>query len=680
MGKDVLQLKSIELTYFKGVKSLTVDFNEITNIYGDNETYKSTISDAFSWLFFGKNMAGKQNFGIKTLKEGQVIPRVDHSVTASILVNGEINTAKRTLREKWVKKKGSSEKSFEGNETLYWWNDVPKNQSEYKAKITQIFDENVFKLITDPLAFNSLHWEKARQILIDIEPGDGDTIIAKGNKQFTALLEKLNQKSLAEYKTQLKSSKRLIEKELKDIPPRIDEVHKNKPEEADFGIVGKAGQALEVYVYQEKLNTLNGKIEKTRDSIYDHNKALEHQLSEKTKINQAIFVAKNSNQEIYTKYKVSVTDESNSKKLRINLIESEIIQSKSILTNDERHISSLNIEVESYKVKIEEVSKELKSKQVQWNKENASALKFDNDSFTCPTCKKPLDTAEIEIEKQKMTDDFNQDKKSGLESINKQGVAIANKKESLTELYNELKVTITDLTESISEKNKQLDKLKLNLTSAKSKLKDDTSNDEQKIKDLVEKDISYQDNLTAIAKMESELLEFKSVDLSDLKKREDYYNSKIGEVKEDLMKKELIESANLRIVELENSEEKLSKELLEIESEQFICDEFTKAKINSLEGKINARFNKVKFKLYNQLVHGGEEETCVAQYKGVDFLDVNTAGKIEMGLDIINTLCNHYKSYAPIFLDNAEGITNIPTTESQQIRLIVSKNSKLTVE
>ncbi|MBF9307868.1 hypothetical protein I3V59_14270, partial [Staphylococcus epidermidis] len=52
------------------------------------------------------------------------------------------------------------------------------------------------------------------------------------------------------------------------------------------------------------------------------------------------------------------------------------------------------------------------------------------------------------------------------------------------------------------------------------------------------------------------------------------------------------------------------------------------------------------------------------------------AARINVGLDVINTLSTHYGITAPIFIDNAESVTDIIPTEAQQIQLVVSGQDK----
>ena len=71
---------------------------------------------------------------------------------------------------------------------------------------------------------------------------------------------------------------------------------------------------------------------------------------------------------------------------------------------------------------------------------------------------------------------------------------------------------------------------------------------------------------------------------------------------------------------------------------------------------------------------------CECMVNGVPYSDVNTSGKIQAGIDIINALTDHYKINAPVFIDNRESIVRLPECKSQIINLIVKEGQKLTVE
>ena len=147
-----------------------------------------------------------------------------------------------------------------------------------------------------------------------------------------------------------------------------------------------------------------------------------------------------------------------------------------------------------------------------------------------------------------------------------------------------------------------------------------------------------------------------------------------------LSKKEAIERNNARISELETMMRKQSQEYAELEGIEFTITSFSKARIEAVERKINGMFKTVKFKMFEQQINGGEVETCEAIVGGVPFSDLNDAGKINAGLDIINAICDFEGVYAPIVIDNAESVNELLPTKSQQIRLVVSKDKKLVIE
>ena len=95
------------------------------------------------------------------------------------------------------------------------------------------------------------------------------------------------------------------------------------------------------------------------------------------------------------------------------------------------------------------------------------------------------------------------------------------------------------------------------------------------------------------------------------------------------------------------------------------------------EDKINSKFKKAKFKLFKELINGGIEETCETTFGGVPFSDLNSAMRINIGLDIINTLTDHYGINAPIFIDNRETVVELEPSKSQIISLIVSGEDKV---
>ena len=76
----------------------------------------------------------------------------------------------------------------------------------------------------------------------------------------------------------------------------------------------------------------------------------------------------------------------------------------------------------------------------------------------------------------------------------------------------------------------------------------------------------------------------------------------------------------------------------------------------------------------------GIEPCCETIYDGIEFnKDLNSSSKINVGLDIIDTISKHYGFKAPIFIDNAESVNKLINIETQLITLHVSLDNKLMV-
>ncbi|NLL89347.1 MAG: hypothetical protein GX228_10610, partial [Firmicutes bacterium] len=141
------------------------------------------------------------------------------------------------------------------------------------------------------------------------------------------------------------------------------------------------------------------------------------------------------------------------------------------------------------------------------------------------------------------------------------------------------------------------------------------------------------------------------------------------------------ESGLKRIEELKAEERKLAAEYEELERQLYLTEEFIRTKVRLLEEKINSKFKLARFKLFNTLVNGGIEECCETTFQGIPYSNLNNGARLNIGLDIINTLAEHYGFEAPIFVDNAEAVTQLIPTTGQQIRLIVSaQDKKLRIE
>lgn len=665
-----IKIKSITLVNFKGIKDLSIDLGEETKIFGANASGKTTLFDAFTWLLFGKDSTDRTAFEIKTLDENnQVIPKIDHEVEAVIDVDGKETIIKRTFREKWVKRRGSLEAEFSGNETLYHWNDVPVTASEFTSKINAIIPESIFKLLTNPLGFNSLKWQDQRQLLIEISGGVTNNDIAGSNPEYQSLLEKLTDKSLDEYKKQIHASIKKSKAELKMLPTRIDEVERGKPEALDF-----VSLKTEIMGKTESLRLVE-------EQITDHQKAHESILNGRAKKKEQIQKLEFEISDIKHRIAQEVRD-----KKRASGSEAETL---------EKHLKGLVGDLELYTNSIDDLKNQVLAKnnkvrsledqasmlRAKWEAKNAEKLDISEIETACPTCKREFEEGKLDQEIAKAESNFKANKLRELERIQMDGISIKKSIEAEKEAISRLNDRIENGNNEVAKLSDEIAKLKEELEATKgSKVE---KSEEEMIAEAMLAEPKIEANKTEINRLTEEL---NSTDSSmggneDLKSKRVEIQSEIERLKSQLSAEAQIQKANERIEELQKEESALAQVIADLEKEQYIIENFTKDKIDRLEGIINARFEHVKFKMFETQVNGAEVETCKALINGVPFSDANNAAKINAGLDIISTLCKHYQVSAPIWIDNRESVTTLIDIDSQIINLIVSEpDKKLRIE
>jgi DNA repair protein SbcC/Rad50 len=640
-----LKLKSLHLIHFKGIKDLEIEFSDNTCIRGENESGKTSIMDGFLWLLFGKNSEDQKEFNIKTLKpDGQPEHKLEHEVSGILLADSIEWKLRRVYKERWVKKRGEEFPEFTGHETLFFVNDVPLQANEYKAKIDALVPEETFKLLTNPLAFNSLKWEVRRSTLFNLVTEKSNKEIATGKPEFEKLIESLTGKNLEEYKKEVANSRRLLKEQIEQIPARVDEANRNMPEEPDYEAVNK-----EIEKLSTELSGIENKLQnsaKAYEIANSDNQAKQNRIYELQRELNAIkseFLLEKENQE---------QQNANEKRK----LDYELKELQDGITSLDRTIKIK----QQTKQDIESYLNELRAKWDNTNKETEPQVSINE---VCPTCLRPFDKASQISEKETIINNWKHEKVKRLAEINETGLAQKKELENITLLITELIENKSNLEKELSEKteNSKVTPKPIQMPAVKLR----------QIEKLE----------TEINQLYKEIKQIVRPSNPELLTQKTGINQEMDILKAKLSVKETIEKTKKRIEELINSEKSLAQQIAQLEKIQFTIQNFEKAKVDAIEADINNLFEHVKFRMFNILINGGLEPCCDTLYKGVPWPDINTAGRIWAGIDIINTLSKHNNIYAPIFIDNRESITLIPETKSQVINLIKDENFKtLTIE
>ena len=643
-------IKKINLVNFKGIRNLTVDFDEqITTICGRNGSGKTSIFDAFTWLLFGKDSQDRKSFNIKTLDaQGIAIPRIPHEVSATILVDGEEINLRRRYNEKWQKKRGLATEEFTGHEEERLYNDVPMSVKEWNEKITEICSEQVFKFITNPLYFSAQKSDVQRSMLFRMAGEISDKEIAAGNAEFTALLAQLTSKTMEEYKREISAKKRRIKSEIDGIPERIDERKRDMPEVENWLAI------------DAELKAAQTELSEVEKSIADKAQAYTIASNERLNLSKQISELKEKMLNREFAIKQAVNSEYNEQ----SSTQQQLFRDESATLSELNRVKS---ELARYQFNLNSMQEKRNKLIAEWREINTRTLQFREDEFVCPTCKRPLDIDDIERKQNEMTENFNLRKSSDLAENNRKGQA--NKK-----AMEDTQILIAKCEERIAELTRKIEELKANpLYSAVLTAPDATY--------AINTDNEYSSLYVEVSELEKKLNEPISLpDTADLIAKKQGVISQIDELKKRLANKDIIERNNQRIQELEKLLRSQSEELAQLEGIEFTMANFSKARIEAMESRINGLFSVVRFKMFEKNINGGEVETCEATVNGVPYSDINNAMAINAGLDIINAICKSERVTAPIFIDNAESVNQLLHTQSQMIRLVVTDDDTLTIQ
>ncbi|MGF2617764.1 hypothetical protein FZC84_12050 [Rossellomorea vietnamensis] len=637
-----LKLNELHLRNFKGIKSFSLSAHgDSVQVFGDNATGKTTLFDAFIWLLFDKDSANKKDFSIKTINDGKVIHGLDHEVEGIFSFNNRPLTLKKVFSEKWTQKRGAARKEFTGHTTDYFIDGVPAKKKEYTDQVSEIVDEDIFKLLTSPTYFNEqLHWQKRREILLEVCGDITDSEVIAANNQLTKLERVLNGRTIEAHRKVIAAKRKEINDELERIPVRIDEVHRSKPD-----VSGLNQEEINDEIQYVK-SLIDGK-EEELIRIQNGSEVTEKQ-KQLRQLESDLMEIKNKHQEL--NYGM------------LNEKQKEVYDIQSHLNSLQQDSRSQERELASFRNRFTQKEAEIKQVRQDWYRIDTET--FENHRTDCPTCGQALPEEQIEESIKR----FNLEKSTKLEKVTAKG-------KQLKEELEVLKGEVESCEVALEMRQKEIAETAQNFATVKAELEQQKANVSR-----VENTGDYQEKVAEIKKVEdtiSRLRQSTATETEHVRTAIQNLKGQIASYEDERAQFAALEKADQRIQELEAEQQKLAEEYEQLEEELYLTEEFIRTKVHMLEEKINSKFEYARFRLFETQINDGLKETCETLYKDVPYSGgLNNAAKINVGLDIINTLSEHYGFRAPIFVDNSEAVTRMIATNSQVISLVVSEQDK----
>nr|DAL04175.1 MAG TPA: chromosome partition protein [Caudoviricetes sp.] len=639
-------LKSLQMQNFKGIENLSIDFKNETIIEGANGSGKTSIFDAYSWLLWDKDSNSRKDFDIKPFAvNGETKHGLESIVTGIFEIDGQSIKLSKTYKEIWTKKRGNTEPVFSGNTTDYFINDVPVKKSEYNQRIETFISEKEFNLLCNPLYFSEILDKKERRAVLlslinDVKKEDVIAIY-KDLKELD-----LENYTIEEIKAMAKASAKKTNQEIESLPIRIDELEKSKN---DFGFEDLEKQKAELEKQIANIDKAIAKSSESTNVIAEKNSIIQSKFEEMQKIKLKIDEINQDKQlQATIQYNQKYSDFFANK----DKIQRTITSKKTLLEELKENIKITTSNILVLKDKLQELRQ-------KWTSENQK--QFDG-SLICPTCKREFE----ESKKNEIIADFNKQKSEVLTRIEKQ----ANETKEVIEKAEK------DLIE-LQNKKEEVNNTILEIELEYKNLGD--FNEERPIITKEDYPVEYYTLKKEIEIIKQELQAISNNDNSIILEQKQQLQNGLNDVVSKLALKDNNKFIDEKIKNYLQQEKELAKIFEEQQRKLYLCDEYIRIYTSLVQNKINDLFKTVDFRLFETQVNGEIKETCEVTVSGVPYPSVNNAGKINAGLDVINSLSKHFEKRVPIFVDNAESITDILPVESQIVKLYVAKNLNLQI-
>ena len=636
-SSKTLKVTRLAARAFKGIASHDTKPTGDITVAGRNGLGKTTVQDIFFYTLTGKDSQGKADFEIKPLDaQNKAATGEEHWTCVEFTdAQGNSTSFERIYKEKWETTRGKATKEFKGHETTYYVNTVPLLKKEFDAKITGLVGDplNVF-LLSSPSAFNTaLPWEKRRAKLMELFGDVSDAEVIANNPALHDLPGILTQHTVAEYRKIAESTKKKVAEEYKEIPIKIRTITEGLPE-ATSGDVQPQIQKITAELddlRSQRATTIAGGATATK-------------TARKTELESEILAEKN-------KIRAALGNDYETAQQAVRECQSRINAKQSELDSLTHDISNIDLSIQQKKARYESLTSEFTA-------ESEKAFTWTGVDI-CSSCNQPLPADKVAAAKANAEANFNQAKSQNLERITAQRKAIL-------------------------EEHQQYKVNKATKEEAKAALESQLRGIEDEYEQLVEKadsltaptvDFEAYESITSrmyeINQLQTEIVELQTSIASELQKLDTAISNKSSRIQSLNAQAEQAkrrESELLRIEELKKREKELAGEIEKLEKALNLCELFVQEKAKHLTEKINSNFEIARFKLFNPLINGGIEECCETLVEGVPYSsNVNTGAKINVGLDIIATFQRVLGLELPIFIDNAESVSELYATDAQQI-------------
>ena len=645
----------MELRNFKGVTQAEYDFGDHTDIRGGNATGKSTIFEAYLWCLFDKNQAGSTPRVQPLGKDNEPIHQLTTSVRLHLSLDGNPLIVERTLKEDWVKPRGTTELVCKGLKSEYAVNEVPMTKTQYSAKIDEILPSERWFTLSSIGIIPAMDQKTCRAALQAIAPAIDERALAK---PYPAVAEALSEgRSIDELQAITKKSRTASKQELDGIPAAIDAQDRLRVED-DFN---KA--EAELPVVESDIEALKAEMESLQTAGIDED------AQRRAEEQRRVLATLNGRM---AEWEFTAENTYNTQRRQLSNHQSQLqAEAESITQRIEMH----KRRAESYLRCIEGEKKNIVGLREEWMQRNAEVYQEPAIESVCPTCGQPLPEAQVNEARAKAQRLWNERKVAALQAIQERA-----------EISKQNIAGFATQNEQDAAQDKA-DAARLQV------LREQMTADEAKMSDLrtPEQVLQADEEYQAACKQRDELLsalnapktsqpDSRQERIADIKRQIAERMNKRDELMVRIAGRETNKRIDQERARLEERQSVLADIIAQAEGVEQQISDYRKAKIMAVENGVSDLFTMVRWKMYEpNVTNDGEKEICQAIIDGVPYEQQNRATQVNAAIDIVNGFARAYEVSLPLFIDNAESVTDILPTNGQEITLTVVPNGKLTI-
>lgn len=662
-----IQFKKLRLLNFCGIRNAEYEFgDELTIIKGKNGLGKSTIANAILYTLFGKDINGN-SLDIKTFdKDHNIIREIPHEVELTVRVHcigeegasNQVIILKRKLTDSWDVDKCT-------NTYKYFVNGDICTANDYCNVVDSICPYDAFRLCSSSRHFVCLSWQEQRNKLQALVGNISTDDITQGDEKFDFVVEALRKQDIDKYVHHLKYSRKEVQDQLDSVPIRLEELNKSLPKAQDWEAL-----ATEKAQLNEKLVELANKIQEIRTGGADKvrldaiRKKIDFAEKRKRNMEQS---AMNLATEQATKHQSDVIT-ANIAATKAQSLVDDLKATMRGYTESEIHAKDKKEECERKVADINNRLDELSKSRWSWNAEDG----------ICPHCGQPLPAEDVERIKKESKDRFNEHKSNASKKIQEEFNGIQQE-------YTDAKNILEKLDNDRMVTTNQLVKANKTLKEAEFKKREVDAEKPKTYEQILAEKEEYQQVVKELADLQAELdkpseTEETSKMLTELEKEREPIGIRYNEVLELLGKKEAFDRITARIAEINEDKLTYRAQLDELDKQLDVVREYNQKADQLLEDRVNEHFRFVKWSMFKTNLKGEREATCECYHDGVPYRRLNTAAKVNAGIDIAYTFAKYNEIEVPMLLDECESVNHPICRGGQQIRMVVTTDDELKFE